>query len=247
VRAATTAGSPRRRSAAALAFAALAAGITAIGMSIPADAAKTTVLGKTKSSPKPACPKNTNSNPCEAIGSVTGFQMRANGKKRIFEAKKNGKLVAWSVDMSRPTKKPKGGQQGFFADLFGNNNHGNGPTARIAIIRRVSGKVYKLKKESPVQKVDKLLGREQFFTLTDPLRIRRGDILALTTPTWLPAFTPSVPNDENRWRSSRAKGKCTSRADIVAGKPHQKLDTKRKYGCDYKGARLLYWGYYVPD
>jgi hypothetical protein len=247
VRAATTAGSPRRRSSAALAFAALAAGITAVGISIPADAAKTTVLGKTKGSPKPACPTNTSSNPCEAIGSVTGFQMRANGKKHIFEAKRNGKLVAWSVDMSRPTKKPNGGQQRFFANLFGNNNYGNGPTARIAILRRVNGKVYKLKKESPVQKVDKLLGREQFFTLADPLRIRRGDTLALTTPTWLPAFTPSVANDENRWRSSRAKGKCSSRQDIVDGRPHQKLDTKRKYGCDYKGARLLYWGYYVPD
>jgi hypothetical protein len=247
VRGATTAGSPRRRSTAALAFAALAAAITAIGISIPADAAKTTVLGKTKGSPKPACPTNTNANPCEAIGSVTGFQMKANGKRHIFEAKKNGKLVAWSVDVSRPTKKPNGGQQRFFADLFGNNNYGNGPTARIAIIRRVSGKVYKLKKESPVQKLDKLLGREQFFTLKDPLRIRRGDILALTTPTWLSAFTPSVSSAENTWRASRQPGKCADRSDLVAGKPHQKLDTKRKYGCTYKGARLLYRGYYVPD
>jgi hypothetical protein len=247
VRAASTAGSLRRRSRAALAFTALAAAVTAIGISIPADAAKPLVLGKTKHSPKPACPTNTRSNPCQAIGSVTGFQMRADGKKHIFEAKRSGKLVAWSVDMSRPTKKPHGGQQGFFANLFGNNNYGNGPTARIAILKRVNGKVYKLKSEGPVQRVKKLLGREQFFTLNDPLPIKRGDILALTTPTWLPAFTPSVPRSENKWRASRQSGKCASQGDIVDGKPHQKLDTKRKYGCTYSGARLLYWGYYVRD
>jgi hypothetical protein len=247
VRAATTAGSLRRRSRAALAFAALAATVTAIGIAIPADAAKPKTLGKTKHTPKPACPTNTSSNPCEAIGSVTGFQMKADGKKHIFEAKRNGKLVAWSVDVSRPTKKPKGGQQGFFADLFGNNNYGNGPTARISVLKRVKGKVYKLKSEGPVQKMGKLLGREQFFTLDNPLPIKRGDILALTTPTWLSAFTPSVSGDDNRWRASRQSGKCVDRADIVAGKPHQKLDTKRKYGCTYSGARLLYWGYYVPN
>jgi hypothetical protein len=85
------------------------------------------------------------------------------------------------------------------------------------------------------------------FTLSDPLRIRKGEFLALTIPTWAPMFAVDLGGRDNRWRSSRNDGACTNREDIRSGKPHQNVGSTRQYGCDYRGARLLYWGYFVPD
>src|SRR5665809_62915 len=43
----------------------------------PASAARAKTIGKTKKTPRPSCPKD----PCEAVGSVTGFQTHASGTK----------------------------------------------------------------------------------------------------------------------------------------------------------------------
>jgi len=94
--------------------------------------------------------------------------------------------------------------------------------------------------------LNSVLGTRQTFTLTDPLKIRKGEFLALTLPTWSPSFGVGLSAANNVWRSSRADGACENTQDIKNGKPQQKVGATREYGCDYKGARLLYWGYYVP-
>ncbi len=120
------------------------------------------------------------------------------------------------------------------------------PTARIAVIKRRDKRNYKLKSQSPVVPLSTSLGSRQTFTLSSPLKIRKGEFLALTIPTWAPAFAVNLSSGNNVWRSSRAEGKCSGTANIKAGKPQQKVHSTRTYGCDYKTARLLYWGYYVP-
>src|SRR5919198_6446632 len=49
-----------------------------VAIAVPAGATSARVIGKTKHTPSPDCPKT----PCNAIGSVTGFQLAADGKKR---------------------------------------------------------------------------------------------------------------------------------------------------------------------
>jgi len=91
-----------------------------------------------------------------------------------------------------------------------------------------------------------VLGSRQTFTLNQPLNMRKGEFLALTIPTWAPAFAVNLSSNTNVWRSSRLAGQCSGTGNIKAGKPQQKVHSVRSYGCDYKTARLLYWGYYVP-
>ncbi|MGH2982005.1 MAG: hypothetical protein ACRDKV_08190, partial [Solirubrobacterales bacterium] len=50
---------------------------------------KVTVLGQTRDEPRPACPRS----PCEAVGSVTGFQARAGSVAKPFVAPFKGKIV----------------------------------------------------------------------------------------------------------------------------------------------------------
>jgi hypothetical protein len=227
-----------RRLPAALALLTLLAFLAATIAIDSAGARAAKTLGRTDRTPKPACPKT----PCEAVGKVTGFQLSADGRRAPFRARQDGTLVAWAIKLSKPDKE----QRGFFGDFYSSPEFGSKPTGRISVIKKVKGKRYKLKRQSPVVELASAFGTRQVFTLTEPLRINDGELLALTIPTWSPSFAINLSGKRNVWRASRGKNKCTSRNDIQNSKPHQKSGSTRQYGCDYKTARLLYWGYYVP-
>jgi hypothetical protein len=203
-----------------------------------AGASQAKTLGKTERTPAPSCPKK----PCEAVGSVTGFQMIADGTRAPFKAREDGFIVGWAIDLSDPTKS----QHEFFADFYQSGAFGMVPTARISVLKRRDERNYKLKSQSPVVTLSSVLGAKQTFTLTDPLKIRKGEFLALTIPTWAPSFAVDLSGPTNVWRSSRTAGNCSGTDNIKAGKPQQKVGSERSYACDYKTARLLYWGYYTP-
>jgi hypothetical protein len=227
------------RAPALTAFAALLALACTLCLGVStAGAAKAKVLGKTTRTPEPSCPQT----PCEAVGSVTGFQMYADGVRAPFKAREDGFIVAWAIDTSDPNQS----QTEFFADFYESGAFGTTPTARISVLKRKEGRSYKLKAQSPVIALNTILGHRQTITLADPLKIRKGEFLALTIPTWAPLFSVDLSGDGNIWRSSRAEGACSGTDNIKNGKPQQKVGSEKEYGCDYKTARLLYWGYYTP-
>jgi hypothetical protein len=192
-------------------------------------ARKVTVLGQTQNTPAPACPAS----PCEAVGSVTGFQSTAGTVARPFVAPFDGKVVAWSISLS----KPKSSQQSFFNDFYGSP-----PEARIAVIREVPNKSpprYKLLGQGPIEVLSPFLGSDVTFALDDALNVKQGDVVALTIPTWAPAFAVGL-TDSSGWRGSRKSGKCTRTADIKNSRPQQKVGSDKQYACFYRTARLLY-------
>jgi hypothetical protein len=195
-------------------------------------------IGNTEDTPKPSCPKD----PCQAIGSVTGFQVNAKGEKNLMAAPENGELVAWSVRLS----KPKASQREFFGKFYKDEKLGTQPTARIAVLKPPQdGNEYLLKAQGPVVELSDDLGTKPLYTLDDPIPIKEGDIIALTVPTWIPNFAVDLSN-KNVWRASREKGACEDSNDIKKGQPHQKVGKERAYGCTYRQARILYTANYVP-
>lgn len=200
-----------------------------------ANAARAKVIGKTKKTPRPSCPKS----PCEAVGSVTGFQTSASGARNPFKARRSGQLVAWSVDLSRP----KPSQRRFFGKFYRSESFGTAPSARISILDPKGNKRYKLKRHSPAVGLNDHLGQTPIFTLADPLNIKKGEVLALTVPSWISDFAVEQSR-KNAWRASRAGNKCSGSRDIKASRPHEKVGSSRVYACTYRTARLLYWGFY---
>jgi hypothetical protein len=232
----------RRRARLVLIFAALCAALIAVAAVSSAGAKNAKVLGKTRHTPNPVCPKN-----CSGVGSVTAFMRVADGVKFPFKVHRNGKLVAYALDLSRPSKK----QRNFFGKIFKSHRFGKTPTARIAVLRqnRHKRKKYRLLRQSPTVRLSSALGRKEVFTLDKPLRIRKGQVVALTVPTWASNFaTQNVSSSDNQWRASRKQGQCNTSNISNAKKstPQQKVDSVRHYSCDYNAARILYWGYYVP-
>jgi len=190
---------------------------------------KVTVLGQAQDAPEPACPQS----PCEAVGSVTGFQARAGSVAKPFVAPYNGRLVAWSISLS----KPKQSQTSFF-----NNFYGSPPQARLSVLSQVPDKSpprYELLRQSPTVNLTPYLGDKVTLALDQPLPIRKGEIVGLTIPTWAPSFAVGL-DDSSGWRASRKSGACTRTADIKESRPQQKIGSNKQYGCFYKTARLLY-------
>ncbi len=213
---------------AAVVFAAVLA--VAIGIGSASAAPKTVVLGAAAPA-TPACPDN-----CQAIGRTTGFQTQIGKIKQPFVAKFGGRVVAWSIKLSAPTAK----QVAFFNNFFG-----GAPAARIAVLKPINKQikngrmVYKLKSQGPIEQLTPFLGQTTTFTMEQPLVVKKGWVVALTVPTWAPAFAVNLGR-KAAWRASRQKGKCGKPADIKAGKAHQGPGKDRLYGCAYRTARLLY-------
>jgi hypothetical protein len=202
------------------------------------------VLGQTSEMPRPSCPgKIVNGAPeveCRVEGHITGFQSVADGVARPFEAPFDGKIVAWSISLSKPsTKETKTttDEVGFFNEFFGTPSE-----ARIGILRPVEGTKppqYKLVRQSPIEVLNPYFGSTPVFALDHPLTVLQGQIVALTVPTWAPMFALNL-SPENSWRGSRLPEHCVAREDIQSGHPQQGVGKIKTYGCYYSEARLLY-------
>lgn len=243
-------GRRARRAAGIIALlAALATAAVAFGTApSSAGAQRADVLGQTKRAPSSQCPSPARN--CQAVGRLTGFQARATGSKNPFVVPRDGHLVAWSVDL---TSKPKTEQRKFFGKLYGHKPFGAAPSARIAVLTKRKGKKFRLRSRSPAMALGSYIGERPIFTLGRPLRVKKGDIVAITLPTWTSAFAVGLPAKQNSWRASRPGKACDigtkgkGRKNLRNSKPQEKEGSTRAYGCTYRGARLLYWGYYVPS
>jgi hypothetical protein len=220
----------------ALSLAALLALLVTLGGSAgAATTSKTTVvLGDTGTLPDPSCPDS----PCQAIGSVTGFQVSTAQGSLPFRVRKDGKVKSWTLTLAEPT----GSQRSFFNSFFGTP-----PEARLAILRRVpetNPPRYNLRAQGSIQVLSPYLGQTVRFGANLP--VRKGDIVGLTVPTWASAFAQGLP-ETNAWRASREAGKCVDATDVRQGEPQQKIGKRADYGCRYSTARLLYTVTVVED
>jgi hypothetical protein len=187
----------------------------------------TVILGQTAGEPDPSCPDL----PCQAVGSVTGFQVDNGQTKLPLTVPHDGTIKAWTLTLAQPTNS----QRTFFNGFFGTP-----PQARLAILRRIPGTSpprYNLRRQGSVKVLSPYLGQTVKFSAD--LKVEKGDIVGLTVPTWAPAFAQDLTAG-NVWRASREEGACKNATDIRQGEPQEKVGTRRTYGCKYTTARLLY-------
>jgi hypothetical protein len=190
-------------------------------------ATATVILGETAAMPDPSCPDN----PCQAVGSVTGFQASTDQTQLPFRVPRDGTIKAWTLTLAQPTNK----QRSFFNSFFGTP-----PEARLAILRKVSGTNpprYTLISQGAVKVLSPYLGQTVKFSAN--LAVEKGDIIGISVPTWAPVFAQNL-EASNVWRASRAPGACTNSTSIREGEAQEKVGKRATYGCKYSTARLLY-------
>jgi hypothetical protein len=196
-------------------------------------------IGQTKHSPSPLCPKD-----CQAVGSVTGFQLKADNKKQLMRVPHNARIVAWAVSVANTSKK----QEKIFGsdDFFGSPKYGRDPIASLAILKKMKnqGPKFRLVRSSPLMNLNFAQGHKQYFVLKKPLKAKKGMIVGITVPTWAPIFAGGSAG-KNAWKASRNPKKCSGDQNALDARPQIKKKSVRKYGCRFSGTRLLYWAYYI--
>jgi hypothetical protein len=222
------------RAAFAVAVAAVAL-ISLAAMATAAGVEKTTVtLGATSETPDPSCPNM----PCQAVGSVTGFQVSTDQNQSPFLVKTDGTIKSWTLTLAQPTNS----QRSFFNGFFGTP-----PEARLAILHKVAGSNpprYNLRRQGAVKVLSPFLGQTVKFGAS--LKVEKGDVIGVTVPTWAPMFSQEL-SAGNVWRASREAGACTNSTDIRQGQPQEEPGKRATYGCKYSTARLLYTATLVAD
>jgi hypothetical protein len=173
----------------------------------------------------PSCPAS----PCLAVSRTTGFQVKVAATQSPLSAPRSGTIVAWTIMLG----KPNATQTKFF-----NANEGGVSEAGIAILRaqRKPALTYKLIAQSPPVKLQPYFGKTAQFPLETTLAVKKGDIVALTVPSWAPALALGFGKDTS-WRASRPKSQCSSTS---AQTSHTQIGAAVQYFCLYQTARLTY-------
>jgi hypothetical protein len=191
----------------------------------PATLSEVGVIGATSPSTVPSCPGS----PCLAVSRTTGFQVKVGSVRNPLSVPRNGTIVAWTISLG----KPNATQVKFF-----DTNEGGAAEAGIAVLRpqKKPNLTYKLVAQSPLTKLEPYFGKTAQFPLTTTIQVKKGDVIALTVPTWAPALALGF-GDDTSWRASRQKKGCTNTS---TQSDHTAIGTPVQYYCLYQTARLTY-------
>src|SRR5271167_2919541 len=184
------------------------------------------VLPPTSPETAPSCPAS----PCLAVSRTTGFQVKVTSThNNPLSAPRSGTIVAWTIMLG----KPNASQIKFF-----NANEGGAAEAGIAILRaeRKPPLTYKLIAQSPLVKLEPYFGKTAQFPLETTIPVKKGDIVALTVPSWAPALALGFGKNTS-WRASRSKSQCSSTSTQTT---HTAIGSSLQYYCLYQTARLTY-------
>ena len=203
----------------------------------PAASARIVELGAVADAVNPSCPAD----PCEAAVRVTGLQGRAaGGPKNPYYIRRSGYVVAFTVTLAAPTAE----QVAFF-----NDNFGSPAEVGLSALRKSDKKKtrlnYRLVNQSQLFEVENYFGSKPTFVLDQPMRVRKGNWIAITVPSWAPIFANNLTRSD-WWRSSRAKNSCETPRSLRQFAMTE-LREVNVFGCTYSGARLLFTATYVPD
>jgi hypothetical protein len=205
------------------------ASVFALALALPALAPATLtevgVIGATTPATVPSCPGT----PCLAVSRTTGFQVKVGTERNVLSAPRNGTIVAWTITLGNPSTS----QVKFF-----DTNEGGVSEAGIAILapQPKPNLTYKLIAQSPLVKLQPYFGKTAQFPLEATIPIKKGDVVALTVPTWAPALALGFANTTS-WRASRPKSGCTSTSSQTT---QTALGGAVQYYCLYQTARLTY-------
>jgi hypothetical protein len=183
------------------------------------------VIPQTSPPTVPSCPTPS----CLAVSRTTGFQVKVESNNNTESVPRAGSIVAWTISLG----KPNATQIKFF-----NANEGGPASAGIAILhaQRSPKLTYKLIAQGPVVPLEKYFGKTAQFPLASTIPVKKGDIVALTVPTWAPSLALGF-GKATSWRASRGKGKCTTTGTQTAD---TQVGASVQYFCLYQTARLTY-------
>jgi hypothetical protein len=193
-----------------------------------AASAKLSEIGNPTVQGKPSCPTN----PCLAVSRTTGFQVQGGRVKNPYLVPRRGAIVAFTVALGKPSTR----QITFF-----NTNLGGPASARITVLRafarRGNNFRFVVRSQGEVVNLQPYFGQTAQFALSRSIGAYKGDLIALTVPTWAPVLALGLDN-ATTWRASRPKPCADNEAFQQFAQ--QRVTQMAQYACEYKTARMTY-------
>lgn len=203
----------------------LAASACALGVAAQTASAKITEIGESTVPVTTSCPDD-----CFVVTRTTALQVNTNGTTYPTTAKADGRVVALTLQLGSLTDR----QISFFNRMYGGT-----PRVQLTVLsqssRQKPKRLYTATAASETFRITPFLGTTVQFPFERSLPIRKGDVVALSVPTWAPVLAVNL-DKTNGWRASRASG-CrdleTQTAQLVIG-------NETAYKCLYQTAKLTY-------
>ena len=180
--------------------------------------------------PDPACPGK----PCLAVSRTTGYQVKVGTVRGTHVIPEDGRIVAWSIKLSRPSKT----QAAFF-----DKNLGGAASAQLTVLRTGKKLYARVLAQGNAVALEPYFGTTAQFALERSIAVHKGEVVALTVPTWAPALATGQAKTVS-WRASRQKGDCNDFAKATA---QTGTGNVSRFACLYTTARLSYSATIVPD
>jgi hypothetical protein len=135
-----------------------------------------------------------------------------------------------------------------------NAKYGGAPSAQLTVLRPVAAKTsagtrWAVAAQSPVMPLTGYLGGVVEFPLIAPLPVVKGEVLAITVPTWAPILTFGLPKGAFSYEQSHVAQVSTaagaSKKPSCANDPSTTLaqltlGQQALYDCSYPGTRVEY-------
>jgi hypothetical protein len=203
----------------------LAGALAAAGLAValPATAeARLEEIGKLERGVQGSCPRT-----CLAIPRTTGYQAKIGPNRGAYIVPRDGRIVAWTVSLGNPGPN----QTKFFNERLGGESQ-----AALAVLQPGTRLTHRVVAKSPLENLTQWFGMYVQFPLEETIPVKKGQLLALSVPTWAPALQVNLGSDTS-WRSSRARDECNDTADQSALVGRR---TSAQFYCLYRTARLTY-------
>lgn len=195
--------------------------VSALGAAASTASAKTYELGESTQAATVSCPAR-----CFAVTRTTALQVRTGEARYPTTAPKSGRVVAFTLQLGTLDER----------DIHDfNETYGGTSRVQLAVLREKPRRTFDVVATTGIFKIQPFFGTTVTFPLKTTLPVRKGDVIALTVPTWAPVLAVDLPQ-ENQWRGSRADG-CT---DYVTQTAQMTLGDSTQYKCLYQTARVTY-------
>jgi hypothetical protein len=193
----------------------------AVGAAASTASAKMYELGATPVAATVSCPDN-----CFVVTRTTALEVQTGALKYPTTVPANGRVVAFSLQLGSLSDK----QIHFF-----NSTYGGTSRVQIAVLRPKPKRVFDVVAETGVFRIQPFFGTTVQFPLDTALPVQKGDVIALTVPTWAPVLAVNLPM-ENGWRASRPNN-CR---DLLTQTAQMTVGNSTAYKCLYQTARVTY-------
>jgi len=201
----------------------VALAVCLLGAAASTASAKTYELGASTDGASVSCPDN-----CFVVTRTTALQVRTGTLRYPTTVPKSGRIVGFTLQLGSLSDR----QIHFF-----NSTYGGTSRIQLTVLREQArpARSYEVVATTGIFKIQPYFGTTVQFPLKTTLEARKGDIVALTVPTWAPVLAVNLPQ-ENGWRASRADS-CT---DLLTQTAQMTLGNATQYKCLYQTARVTY-------